>query len=328
MKKSINFSDIVLKHNKSIVDSRSDCDTRCLLGEKEFAVPVCCSNMKSILTKDICKIFDENNWFYVYHRMNGCDDVRVFVGEANGVDFGTFKRDKKKRWNTISISVGVGQEWIDIVNVMSMEKMQIDFFTVDVALSYNDNIIPIIRTIKKLYPESYLIVGNGCSPEWVSWLEKLGVNCAKVGIGVSKSCRTRQYTGFGSSTVTDLMECVNAAKNIDIMSDGGLTVDDDGEVWVGDINKALTVGADFVMSGALFSKCIDSPSVIDGYYGNASASAKNSNRHIEGTNIKVITNGFTVLEMCNFVRESIQSGISYAGGKDLTAFNNVKWDLV
>ena len=329
MEKSLNYSDIILRHKKSIVDSRDQCDISTKIGNKTYKSPVVCANMKSILTPGICKIFDDRKWFYVYHRIDGVLDVEQFVWNANHKQSTQWKYNGiTKEWNTISISIGVGDEWYYLINRLSIENLRVDAFTIDVALSYNDNIIPIINKIKEKYPKAYLIVGNGCIPEWITWLENLGVNCAKIGIGVSKSCRTRQFTGFGSITVSSLIECVNVAKTIDIMSDGGLTVDVNGEVWIGDINKALALGADFIMSGAIFSKCIDCPSVINGYYGNASEIAKGHKKHIEGTNVKVITNGLTINQMCDLIDDSIKSGISYSGGKNLSAFKNVEWKLL
>ena len=112
------------------------------------------------------------------------------------------------------------------------------------------------------------------------------------------------------------------------MSDGGLTVDNNGEVWIGDINKALTLGSNFIMTGAAFSKCLDSPAVVDGYFGNASADAKGHRKHIEGTNVKIVTNSLTINQMCDLIEDSIRSGISYSGGKDLSAFNSVEWDIL
>jgi GMP reductase len=275
--------------------------------------------MKSVLTPDICKKFDEKGWFYVYHRINGVSDVERFVVEANSAI---------TTWNTVSISVGVGGEWCDLIDRLNAAGLRIDSFTVDVALSYNDNVLPILNKIKTKFPSAYLIVGNGATPEWINWLEDLGVNCAKIGIGVSRACRTRQFTGFGSTTVTSLLRCVESAKYIDVMSDGGLTVDQRGEVWIGDINKALVLGADYVMSGAIFSRCIDSPSLIDGYYGNASAHAKQSTTHVEGTKFAVETSGLTISQTCDLILDSIKSGISYAGGNDLSAFRSVEWQIV
>lgn len=325
----LNYSDIILRHKKSVVTSRADCNITQKLGNKTFAAPVCAANMKSLITRDICEIFDKRNWFYVYHRIDGVLDVERFVWDANNRKSSQWVYcGKYNQFNTISISVGIGVEWENLIGRLAIEKLRVDYFTIDVALSFNDNIIPIVAKIKDKFPNAYLIVGNGCTPEWITWLEGFGVNCAKVGTGVSKSCRTRQYTGFGSSTVSDLIECVNVAKTINIMSDGGLTVDNNGEVWIGDINKALTLGSDFVMTGAAFSKCIDSPSVVDGYFGNASETAKGHRKHIEGTNVKIVTNGLTINQMCDLIEDSIRSGLSYGGGKTLEAFNDVEWALL
>ena len=285
MQKQLQYKDIILRPNKSNVNSRNMCDISTYIGTKKYASPVCCANMQSLLTPEICKIFDDRNWFYVYHRINGVSDVENFVKTAN-----------IEKWKTVSISIGIGDEWCNLINRLNIEGLTVDSFTIDVALSHNNNIIVTINKVKEKYPNAYLTVGNGCTPEWINWLEDFGVNCAKIGIGTSASCRTRQYTGFGSTTVSSLLECVDAAKTIDIMSDGGLTIDKNGEVWIGDVNKALSLGADFVMSGALFSKCLNSPAIINGYYGNASEKAKGNKTHIEGVTIKIETNGLTISE--------------------------------
>lgn len=326
----MNYSDIILRHGKSIVSSRDQCDITTKFGEKTYASPVCCSNMKSVLTPNICKIFDDKNWFYVYHRINGPEDVEQFVWSANVKETSWWKfTPSDTPWNLISISVGIGKEWEYLISRLSIEGMRVDAITVDVALSHTDNIIPIIKIIREKYPNCFLIVGNGATKEWVKFIENLGmVDCIKVGIGVSTSCRTRQFTGFGSTTVKSLLECVEAAEEIKIMSDGGLTVDVLGEVWIGDINKALVLGADYIMTGAAFSKCLDSPSIINGYYGNASEQAKGHKKHVEGASVKIDTCGLTISEMCDKIEDSIKSGISYAGGKDLSAFNNVKWEII
>ncbi len=331
--KQLSYKDIILRHNKSTVETRSDCDISTYWGTKKYNSPVCCANMDSILTPNICKIFDSRNWFYVYHRIGGIIDVEQFVWECNNKPWTKNNNPRVINqpwtpWNTISISVGVGEEWEYLINRLAIENLRVDAFTVDVALSYNDNVIPIIKNIRQKFPDAFLIVGNGCTKEWIQFMEDLGVDAVKTGVGVSTSCRTRQYTGFGSTTVSSLLECVESAKYVKIISDGGLTVDEKGEVWIGDICKALVLGADYVMTGAAFSKCIDSPSIVNGYYGNASERAKGHKAHIEGACVKVETNGLTISQMCDRIEDSIKSGISYAGGKDLTAFNSVKWEVI
>lgn len=301
-----------------MVHSRSLCDTSQPLGDHRFDVPVVMANMQSLVRPEICKMFDEHNWFYVYHRIGGIEDVFSFAQLANN------------SFNITSISIGVTDEWLSLILRLHSQKIRVDYFTVDVALSYNDNIIPVLSAIRKWFPDAYVICGNGATKEWVKWAKSLDmIDCLKVGIGVSNACRTRQFTGFGSTTVSNLLECVEAAKGeIAIMSDGGITVEGD-TVWVGDVAKALVLGADFVMSGALFSRCIDSPSLVNGYFGNASARAKQHSHHVEGTTVTVASNGLTIKETMKLIKDSLRSSISYAGGTNIQELKErTQWDYV
>lgn len=310
----LNFKDIVLTPQKSIVNSRSECDTSATLGKHTFKIPVVAANMKSIINPEICALFDANNWFYVYHRINGAIDVFNFAQIAN-----------QQNYNVVSISVGVGKDWLWLIDTLYANNLRIDYFTVDVAHSHNENVLPILRTIRKYYPESYVICGNGCTKEWVQWLESYQlVDCIKVGIGVSASCRTRQFTGFGSSTLGSLSECVEVT-NLDVMSDGGITIEGD-TICIGDVAKAIVFGADWVMSGALFSQCIDSPAVKHGYYGNASRQSK-GNSHVEGTLVNVKSNGLTLVEQMSLIEESLRSSISYAGVKKVDELFNAPFEI-
>lgn len=306
----LNFSDIILRHNKSVVNSREECDTSAYLGKNKFRLPVMSSNMPSVLNRELCSLYDYENLFYVYHRIDGIEDVLNFVRFAN------------KNLKVTSISVGVTQDWINLVRLIKQLDLSIDYFTVDVALSYNDNIIPILESIKKNFPNSFTIIGNGATGEWVEWLDSLGVvNAFKMNIGVSKVCRTAQYTGFSNPTVSSLIECSEVNKQLKnpmtVISDGGLTVGDDDEIWIGDVAKALVVGANWVMSGALFSRCLDNPAVVHGYYGNASERAKKGLSRIEGEITIVKSSKLNTVQMISKIQESLQSSISYSGGRNI-----------
>lgn len=307
---SLEYRDIKLIPKKSILNSREEAYISAYLGKHKFRVPVCPANMKSILTPHICKIFDNRGWRYTYHRIDGTESVKSFVHR--------FQDD----FNIISISVGITEEWVKLLKYFYHFKYRIDYLLVDVAYCWNENIIPTIYTIRELFPETYLIVGNTSSPECVEWLESLGVDCVRIGQGVSKSCRTAQYTGFGSTSLGSLIECSAAAKNIKIMSDGGITTEGT-DIWVGDIAKAIRFGADWVTSGTLFSKCIDSPALLSGYAGNSTAEMKGYQKNVEGAVIKVETNGLTIEQMMDLVEDSLRSSVSYAGGKDLSALRTV-----
>ena len=271
--------------------------------------------MKSILTPDICKVFDESGWFHIYHRIDGCDDIFKYALRAN-----------EEKWNFVSISIGVKKQDYELLHQIKSFGLRIDSICIDVALSWQKGVEDIIKVCKENFPKTYLIVGNGDNPKWIEWLENLGVDCAKQNIGASSACRTRQYTGFGSSTITDLENCSKQAKNIKIISDGGLTLYNN-EVCIGDCAKAIKFGSDFIMSGALFKNCIDSPSIINGYFGNASRTAK-GNHHVEGTHLTVETNGLTIKETIKLVEDSLKSSVSYSGGKSLQDLRNVDYQII
>ena len=152
---------------------------------------------------------------------------------------------------------------------------------------------------------------------------------------VVHNCRTKEYVGFSSSTITDLDRCAYQARNctrpngqrVKLLSDGGLTVKG-SDVWIGDIAKIIRFGGDYIQSGALFSRCVDSPAIIEGYFGNASFRAKQHKNHIEGTSLKVETNGLTIKEMMKLVEDSLKSSISYAGGEILEDIKSVDYQIV
>lgn len=303
------YNDLKLYPKKSILTSRTDADITKKLGNLKFSSPVCAANMQSIMTPQVAKIFDARGWFYVMERMSGVTDVHNFICYA------------QEYFNTVSISVGIGQEWLNLLDDLAYTPYRIDAITIDIAHSFTDNILSAIDKIRNKFKTTYLIVGNGMTVEWVEWLEDLGVDCIKANLGNGSSCSTYNATGFRSD-VSDLERCINAAKNVNIMADGGFGIDErTGLICVGDMVKALALGADFIMTGAAFKNCKDVPAAEKGYYGNASAMAKNNVKHVEGVHFQPRTNDFTVNDVIDYIEDSLKSAISYAGGTDLTALN-------
>jgi len=312
---ALNYKNIILKHGKCIVSSRSECDISTTIANKKVAAPVYISNMISVLNHDIVKKFDDNKWFHIWHRIGDYQHIKDYVKWAN-----------ESNLYFVSISIGIKEQDMDLLKWLKESGYRIDSICIDVAFSYNDIILPIIEYIKNNFPTTYLIVGNGDSTDWILWLEKYGVDAAKINIGVSAACRTKQFTGFGSTTITDLYEC-SKVSNIDIICDGGLTVENN-EVWIGDIAKAIRFGATAVMSGTLFKNCIDSPALTNSYYGNASRKAKGNN-HVEGTILDNIqTNGLTTVELIKLIEESLRSSMSYSGGRVLSDLTKCDYQII
>ena len=186
-----------------------------------------------------------------------------------------------------------------------------------------------IKWIRSLYHNSEsqpkIIAGNVATAAGYRFLCDLGVDAVKVGIGGGSICTTRYKTGFHIPTAYSVWDCAtNGDRDVPIIADGGAK-------HYGDIAKALTLGADMVMSGRWFAECLDSPARIEHgkkvYRGSTSYEAKGHNNHVEGQTIE-ISQGCSYPERLEEITQALQSSISYAGGKDLSSFKSVKWGRI
>lgn len=157
----------------------------------------------------------------------------------------------------------------------------------------------------------------------------------------NSACSTRNMTGFHASMFTCALNCC-ANSPVPIIADGGIREP-------GDVAKALVAGADMVMIGGLFAGCVNAPGenvykerswrsgdgvttyyakdvlVAKKFHGSASEHQKGAKKHVEGFQVEVPCNGMTYEEYYQHLTEALSSSVSYAGGKDLSAFNTVQW---
>lgn len=164
-----------------------------------------------------------------------------------------------------------GEEWVDDNVFSSYSLTEIDdilkvpgrleyskkngYFLIDIANGHMAKMVTTIKTFKKLFPKSKLMVGNVANPETYVALSKAGADYIRIGIGNGGGCSTTVHTGVGYPMGSLVSECYfescklkNPAK---IVADGGMQN-------YSDIIKALALGADYVMVGSLFNKAIDS----------------------------------------------------------------------
>ncbi len=248
---ALSYADIYLTPRYSTLRSRSDADVSVEFLGRRFALPICLSNMSSVINVDIAKWMSEHDMFYIYHRFT---DTRAFVERAN-----------KENWRTISISVGVKQADKDILTLIAANKWCIDFITIDVAMGHHVLVKEMLAFIRSLgfalqgtqgWP-TRIIAGNVATPEAVRDLALWGADACKVGVGGGKSCSTKDQTGFHVPMFSCALESCKDSP-IPIILDGGIR-------YNGDIAKALVAGmsvchqAILVMAGSLFAACEDAP---------------------------------------------------------------------
>jgi len=75
-----------------------------------------------------------------------------------------------------------------------------------------------------------------------------GADIVKVGIGPGSVCTTRIQTGVGYPQLSAVIECADAAHGL-----GGHIIADGGCTCPGDVAKAFSAGADFVMLGGMLA---------------------------------------------------------------------------
>ncbi|MED4401859.1 GMP reductase [Metabacillus fastidiosus] len=310
------YEDIQLIPAKCIVNSRSECDTSVTLGGHTFKLPVVPANMQTIIDESIAIYLAENGYFYIMHRFQ--PEKRI-----------SFIQDMKLRGLISSISVGVQSEEYEFVQQLANENLSPDYITIDIAHGHSEAVIKMIKHIKQLLPNSFVIAGNVGTPEAVRELENAGADATKVGIGPGKVCITKIKTGFGTGgwQLAALRWCAKAASK-PIIADGGIRTN-------GDIAKSVRFGASMVMIGSLFAGHEESPGEtieVNGklykeYFGSASEFQKGEKKNVEGKKMHVEHKG-ALQDTLTEMEQDLQSSISYAGGKKLDAIRNVDYVVV
>src|SRR3954471_16047647 len=138
----------------------------------------------------------------------------------------------------------------------------VDVLVVDTAHGHSQNVLDMVRTLRRRFPQVDLVAGNVATADGTEALIALGVDAVKVGIGAGSICTTRIIAGIGVPMITAIMDCSRAAAahGIPVISDGGIR-------FSGDITKAIAVGASTTMIGNLFAGTDESPGEMILYQG-------------------------------------------------------------
>lgn len=310
------YEDIQLIPAKSIVKSRTECDTSVVLGGRRFKLPVVPANMQTIIDEKIAVYLAENDYFYIMHRFE--PEKRL-----------AFIKDMHSKGLFASISVGVKEDEYHFVEQLGNEKLIPEYITIDIAHGHSNAVVEMIQHIKHHLPESFVIAGNVGTPEAVRELEHAGADATKVGIGPGKVCITKIKTGFGTGgwQLAALRWCSKAASK-PVIADGGIRTH-------GDIAKSIRFGATMVMIGSLFAGHEESPGEtmeIEGklckeYFGSASEFQKGEKRNVEGKKMYVAHKG-SLQDTLTEMEQDLQSSISYAGGNKIDAIRHVDYVVV
>jgi IMP dehydrogenase/GMP reductase len=134
---------------------------------------------------------------------------------------------------------------------------------IDIANGHMLDLYEAAKKAKIMYGEDMcLMVGNVANPDTFHKYCEIGVDMVRIGIGNGGGCLTTVQTGVGYPMASLIKECYDIQKKkfligvyspykTKIVADGGFKK-------YADIIKALALGADYVMLGSMFNKCLES----------------------------------------------------------------------
>jgi IMP dehydrogenase len=223
----------------------------------------------------------------------------------------------------------------------------VDIFFIDVADFYKKVDIENTKKLMDLLHSDFVLGNIGTYEAAEHIISKCDFNenfiGLKVGMGSGSICTTSIQTGVGAPTLFATAQVADAVKdynpNIGIIADGGFRNP-------GDIPKALTVGADLIMSGHLFAGCTESPGYIDTIQGRkvkvyrgmgskeARAAGFVSDRYIEGS--KTLAEGVSsyipyvgdVDGVIQSLKEGLVNGMIYSGAKTINEMKKANIGII
>ncbi|MDC0181011.1 IMP dehydrogenase [Pseudomonadota bacterium] len=160
----------------------------------------------------------------------------------------------------VGAALGTGTDTLD--RAKALYEAGVDLFVIDSAHGHSQNVIDIIKLIKKEFPDIDVMGGNVATPEGAQALIDAGADSVKIGMGPGSICTTRIIAGIGVPQITAILSIKEklSANSVPLIADGGIR-------FSGDISKALAAGADAVMLGGIFAGTEEAPGELELYQG-------------------------------------------------------------
>lgn len=144
----------------------------------------------------------------------------------------------------------------EIIEILDKKSQLPKRILIDVANGHMQKLYDTAKKIKQTYGDKIeLMIGNIANPDTYKKYCEIGVDYIRVGIGGGSACTTSANVSIHYPMASLISECAYFKSIYDkptkIVADGGFRN-------FSDIIKALALGADYVMLGGIFNKCLDS----------------------------------------------------------------------
>lgn len=203
--------------------------------------------MLPIFTAPMSCVIDENNW-----EMFENEGINTIIPRS--VNLETRLRLMFKTW----IAVGLDEFKENFIDNDPLKATHTAYICIDIANGHMQYMIDLVKEAKEKHGELLqLMVGNIANPYTYEDLAKADVDYIRFGIGSGNVCTTSANSGVhypmaslldSTKIFRDFLISTKQITNVPkIIADGGFKNFDQ-------INKALALGADYVMLGEIFAK--------------------------------------------------------------------------
>jgi IMP dehydrogenase/GMP reductase len=224
----LDLDDISIKPNDiTNITSRSNIE----IYDEHGMLPLFTAPMDTVVCRDNEKLFIDNNINVCLPRGEGASRYESFLSYS------------LKEFKDTYLSDAIPEIWGKKI-------------LIDMANGHMVSLINAVKEAKGRYGDKMvLMVGNVANPKTYKLLSEAGADFVRVIIGSGGGCLTSKQTGVGHPTASLIRECYYASMPLEnpakIVADGGMKS-------YSDVIKSLALGADYVMIGNMFNKCIDS----------------------------------------------------------------------
>lgn len=306
---AITFDDVLLIPSYNHHESRRVVETTNSdrLGKLTLDLPVISSNMDTITESNMANFMSSKGAIGALHRF--------MTIEENVAEF-------KKCQGNVFVSVGCNDA--ELQRAEALRDAGATHFCVDVAHAHAKYVGKTLKSLRKLLADRCIMAGNVATYAGADYLASCGADIIKAGIGGGSVCSTRIKTGFGVPMLTCIQDCSRSDRSI--VADGGIRTS-------GDIVKALSFGADFVMIGGMLAGTAQTPGEVlekeDGtkvkrYRGMASREAQEAFlgqmhewKTAEGVATEVLYNENAEAILADIIG-GLRSGLTYAGADTIS----------
>lgn len=238
----------------------------------------------------------------------------------------------------VGAAVGVGSDLEE--RVKALVDAEADMLVIDSGHGNTLYMVEAIKYIKSAFPHTVVMAGNIATKDGALRLMGAGADVLRVGMGPGSICTTRVITGMGVPQLTAVENVVAAVaesgKSVTVVADGGIR-------QIGDMAKAIGMGAHAVMLGSLLAGYDESPGdllLLDNkqykaYRGMGSVaamqkgSAERYGQLKDTKEKKLIPEGVeglvkykgNVVDYCTQIAGSLRSSFYYIGAKNMSEFH-------